>query len=147
VRWLADYLVVGMIAVVIVLTVSALGAMLAASIAGTEGDAVGDAVSSALAQLPAALLYLGLVSLIFVLLPRLTAPLGWALLTAGAFLGLFGKLVGLPEWASDLSPFSHTPVTLGAETDWSGGLTMLGLALAACVAASVLLERRDIASG
>jgi ABC-2 type transport system permease protein len=146
VRWLADYLLVGVVAVIVVLAVSALAAAVAAALVGAGGDAGGDALASALAQLPAALLYLGLVALIFVLLPRFTAPLGWALLVAGAFLGLFGKLVGLPEWAENLSPFSHTPIALGSETDWSGGFVMLALAVATGVAASVLLERRDIAN-
>ena len=146
VRWLADYLLVGAVAVVIVLAVSAVAAIVSSAAVGAEADSGKDAINSALAQLPAALLYLGVVALIFVLLPRLTAPLGWALLTAGAFLGLFGKLVGLPEWAQDLSPFSHTPVVIGSDTDWSGGFAMLGLALITGVVASVLLERRDIAS-
>jgi ABC-2 type transport system permease protein len=146
VRWLVDYLVVGGIAVGVVLAASALTAALSAAAVGADDNAAGDALASALAQLPAALLYLGLVALVFVLLPRLTAPLGWALLTAGAFLGLFGRLVGLPEWAENVSPFSHTPVALGSNPDWTGGFVMLGLALLAGVAASALLERRDIAA-
>lgn len=147
VRWLADYLVVGVIAVTLVLAASALAAALSAAVVGAPSGAGGDSLASAVAQLPAALLYLGIVALIFVLLPRFTAPLGWALFAAGAFLGLFGKLVGLPEWAENLSPFSHTPVALGTEVDWSGGFVMLALAVAAGAAASVLLNRRDIATG
>lgn len=144
VRWLADYLLVGVIAVGIVLTVSVLAAWVSAAAVGAEDRP--DAVAAGIAQLPAALLYLGIVALIFAGAPRLTAPLGWALLAAGAFLGLFGRLVGLPEWAENLSPFSHTPVMMGSETDWTGGFVMLALACMTCVAASVLLERRDIAA-
>ena len=146
VRWLADYLVVGVVAVVLVLAVSALAAIAAAAAVGAEDASSADAIASALAQLPAPLLYLGLVALIFVLLPRFTAPLGWALLAAGAFIGLFGKLIGLPEWVTNLSPFTHAPVAIGSETDWSGGFVMIALALVAGVVASVLLEKRDIAS-
>ncbi|MCP2032898.1 ABC-2 type transport system permease protein [Okibacterium sp. HSC-33S16] len=146
VRWLADYLAVGIAAVLIVLIVAAVAASLSAAAVDAEEGAARDAFASALAQLPAALLYLSLVALVFVLWPRFTAPVGWGVLVAGAFLGLFGKLVGLPEWAENLSPFSHTPVALGTEVDWSGGFVMIALALVAGVGASVLLERRDIAS-
>ena len=146
VRWLGDYLIVGVIAVVTVLGVSALAAIGAAAVVGAEGTSPADAVAAALAQLPAPLLYLGLVALIFAVLPRLTAVLGWALLAVGAFLGLFARLVGLPEWAENLSPFSHAPVALGSETDWTGGFVMLALACVAGAVASVLLERRDIAA-
>lgn len=147
VRWLVDYLVVGVVAVVLVLAAAAIAASVSAAVVGAEGDVGPDSVASALAQLPAALLYLGVVALVFVLLPRFTGPIGWALLAAGAFLGLFGKLVGLPEWAESLSPFSHTPVAIGTEADWSGGFVMLAIAVATGAAASVLLNRRDLATG
>ncbi|GGE97231.1 ABC transporter permease [Mycetocola zhadangensis] len=146
VRWLVDYLVVGVVAVVLVLGVAALAAIGAAAAVGAASASNSDAVASALAQLPAPLLYLGTVALIFVLLPRYTAPLGWALLTAGAFVGLFGKLIGFPDWLNNLSPFTHAPAAIGSETDWSSGFVMLALALGAGVVASVLLEKRDIAS-
>ena len=99
---------------------------------------------AAAAQLPAALVYLGILGLIFVILPTFTLGLGWSLLGLGGFIGIFGGLIGLPEWVRNVSPFTHTPLVVGTETDWTGGLWMLGVAVAACAIAVVGMRRRDI---
>ena len=48
-----------------------------------------------------------------------------------AILGTFGPILQMPEWLVDLSPFAHSPVPSGGETDWSGGIWMLAIGLAA----------------
>jgi ABC-2 type transport system permease protein len=96
--------------------------------------------------LPVALVYLGVLTLLFVLVPAWTIPLAWTLLGFGAFVGIFGGLTGLPQWVRDLSPFTHSPVVVGT-VDWTGGYWMLAIAVAAVVAAAVLIRRRDFAVG
>ena len=148
VRWLGGYLVLGALSIVLVLASGAAAsaaAVLAGVIAGTDDPqhAV-DSVAAAAAQLPAALVYLAVLALLFVLLPAATAALGWALLGAGVFLGVFGGLLGIPQWARDLSPFTHTPVAAGAGTDLGGAVWMVLLAAAAASAALVLMRRREL---
>ena len=146
-RWAGGYVAVGAIAIVLVLTAGAVASVLAALAVGAPEESIEDSVLAALAQLPAALLFLCAVALVWSLVPRLTSGVGWGLLALAVFLGVFGSLVGLPEWTSELSPFSHTPVPSGADTDWTGGIVMLGLALVAGAAALVLFRRRDVAVG
>jgi ABC-2 type transport system permease protein len=144
--WLAGYLVVGTVAIVAVLMVGALASVISALLIGAP-ESVGISVEAATAQLPAAFLFLAGIALVWALLPRFTAAIGWAALTAAVFLGIFGQLIGLPDWTADLSPFTHNPLPAGDDTDWSGGVAMAGLAIVAGVAASILFLRRDVESG
>jgi ABC-2 type transport system permease protein len=128
----------------VVLGLAAVGAVAGAATTDDPGGTAELALRAALAQLPAALVYLGAVLLVFVVAPRLTIPLGWALLAFGAFFGIFGELLGLPDWMHELSPFSHVPIPVGGEVDWTGGFWMLAIA-AALVAASVVgMRRREL---
>ena len=144
-RWLASYLAVGGIAVVTVLAAGAAASVIAALAVGAP-ESVDFTVLAAAAQVPAAALFLAGVALVWALVPRLTAAIGWAALTAAVFLAIFGPLIGLPDWTADLSPFTHSPEPAGADTDWGGGIVMAALALVAAAAASVLFLRRDVES-
>ena len=136
-----------MIAILLVLVAGAVGSVVAVLAVGAPEESVEDSVLAATAQLPAALLLLAVVALVWSLAPRLTSGLGWGLLALAVFLALFGRLIGLPDWTADLSPFSHTPVPSGADTDWTGGIVMAVLALVAGAATFLLFRRRDIAVG
>jgi len=144
VRWLLDYLVLGTIATVLVLLSGALASSVGAAVSGTDLQAVGDSFSAAAAQLPAALIYLAVLALLYVLLPDIAVAAGWSLLGAGVFLGIFGALVGLPQWMRNISPFTHTPVAVAGTTDWSGGVWMLGIAAVALVVAVAGMRRRSL---
>ncbi|MFF1876761.1 ABC transporter permease [Leifsonia sp. NPDC058230] len=146
VRWLFEFLLVGVIAIVLVLVAAAVAAGLSAVSAGEDASIINDSFAAAAAQLPVGLVYLGVLALVFVVLPRLTIPLAWTLLGLGAFAGIFGGLIGLPDWAHDLSPFSHVPVVVGT-VDWTGGYWMFGIAIVATAAAAALIRRRDFAIG
>ena len=71
--------------------------------------------------MPAALLYVGLIALVFAVVPRLTITLGWGLLGIGLVIGQFGGLLKFPDWARDASPFTHTPAVPVVDFDWSAG--------------------------
>ena len=146
VRWLLDFLLVGVVAVVLVLLAAGLASGLSAVSAGEGSSIVGDSFAAAAAQLPVPLVYLGVLALVFVVVPDWTIPVAWTALGLGAFIGIFGGLVGMPQWVRDLSPFSHAPVVVGTP-DWTGGFWMLGIAIVATGAAAVLVKRWDFAVG
>ncbi|MFF1571562.1 ABC transporter permease [Leifsonia sp. NPDC058292] len=146
VRWLLQFLLVGVIAIVLVLAAAGLASGLSAVSAGESASIVNDSFAAAAAQLPVALVYLGVLVFVFVLAPRWTVPLAWTLLGLGAFVGIFGGLVGMPEWMRDLSPFTHVPVVVGTP-DWTGGYWMFGIAVVATAGAALLIRRRDFAIG
>ncbi|HEV7183791.1 MAG TPA: hypothetical protein VGN33_04790 [Leifsonia sp.] len=146
VRWLLQFLLVGVFAVVLVLVAAAVASGLSAISQGQKSSIMNDSFAAAAAQLPAALVYLGVLALVFVVVPRWTIPLAWTLLGLGAFFGIFGGLIGLPDWVHNLSPFAHAPVVVGTP-DWTGGFWMIGIAIAATAVAAVLIRRRDFAVG
>ncbi|MFE6964596.1 ABC transporter permease [Agromyces sp. NPDC057679] len=147
VRWLLEYWFVGVIVIVVVLA----SAWLAGLAGTTASDAPDDLVSlitqAALAQLPVALVFLGVTLLVFAYLPRWTIALAWVLLGVAAILGTFGPLLGAPDWMLDLSPFTHSPVPTGDDTDWTGGLWMIGIGLATAALAVASMRRRELAAG
>ncbi|WP_127792157.1 ABC transporter permease [Agromyces sp. LHK192] len=146
-RWLSGYLVIGVVAVTAILASAALGGVVGAQRADDPAQAAGDALEAAAAQFPAALLFLAFGLLLLVFVPRLTIALAWAVLGVLAFLGVFGDLLGLPDWTHDLSPFAHSPVPVGDDVDWSGAFWMLGLAVVGTVAAVAGMRRRELATG
>jgi ABC-2 type transport system permease protein len=91
--------------------------------------------------------FLVVTALAFVLVPRLTIPLGWTLVLLGMMLGLFGPLFLFPDWLVHLSPIAVTPTMVGDEVDLRG-LWWLLLATGVGAAASLaLMRRRELEAG
>ncbi|MBW8871659.1 MAG: hypothetical protein JF618_05655 [Leifsonia sp.] len=146
VRWLFSFVAVGVVAVVAVLLAAAIASGLSAVAAGEDPSTIGHSFAAAAAQLPVALVYLGVLTLLFVVAPSATIPVGWAALGLGAFVGIFGGLIRLPDGVRHLSPFADAPVVVG-HVDWTGGYWMLGITAVALLGAAVLIRRRDFAIG
>lgn len=146
VRWLADFVVIGFIAIVLTCAAAFAGAWVGAAGLDNGGDLAADALVAAAGQVIAASVFLVLTAVVFTLAPRWTIPLGWTLVTAAIVFGLFGPLLGLPEWVTNLSPFSVAPVPSGSEVDLRG-MWWLVLATGVGAAASLaLMQRRELAS-
>ncbi|MET0735611.1 MAG: polyketide antibiotic transporter [Microbacterium sp.] len=145
VRWLADYLVIAMVGIVLVVAAAVAGAAL--GIAGQGGDwsLMQDVLVTGAGQAVAASVFLAITAVVFVLAPRLTIALGWTLVLVGMMLGLFGPLFGFPEWLTNLSPVAVAPHLDGEDVD-VGGLWWLLLATGIGVAGSLtLMRRRELA--
>lgn len=147
VRWLLEYWLVGVLVIAIVLGAAWLGGLAGSGASGTPSDLVPLVSQAALAQLPVSLVFLGITLLVFAWLPRWTIGLGWTVVGVAAIIGVFGPLLGAPDWMVDLSPFTHSPVPTGDDVDWSGGFWMIAIGLAAAGLAVVSMRRRELASG
>ena len=144
VRWLLDYLLVATCAIAIIVV----AAMLAAY-AGLAGDK--DASSLArvvtvvgLGQGLAACVFTVLTGLAFVLLPRGTIGIAWALVLIATVFGLFGPLFGLPEWTTRISPFAVTPIVSDGGTDLRGTWWLVLVVVAGASASLALMRRREL---
>ena len=147
VRWLADYLVAAVGAVVIVMACAVAGAALGIAGSGGEASLIGDAAVTGAGQAAAAAVFLVLTGLVLAVAARATIALGWVLVLLGAILGLFGPLFGFPDWLVHSSPFSVAPHATTDGVD-AAGLVWLLLAIAVGAAASLLLtRRRELAAG
>ncbi|KJL32056.1 ABC transporter permease [Microbacterium oxydans] len=147
VRWLADFVVVGVVAVLIVVAAAVLAGWIGIWSNGGDQALVRVVAVAGLGQAVAASIFAVLAALVFVLLPRATSAVAWSLVLLAALLGMFGPLFGLPEWSANLSPFAVTPVVDGTGVDLRG-LWWLVLALAAGGAGALtLMRRRELAPG
>lgn len=146
IRWFAGYLALGALTIVAVLFLAAFGAWASLVASRDTSSAVGDVWITALDQVPAALIFLALPALVFVLWPQATIPAAWTIFGVAVLLGVFGGLIGVDRSLQDLSPFAHTPVPGPGGTDWTGGFWMLGISVLAAAAALVLMRRREVGS-
>ncbi|WP_435748647.1 ABC transporter permease [Microbacterium sp. PMB16] len=147
VRWLADHVIVGTAAVLIVVAAAVLAAWIGIWSTDADGALYRIVAVAGLGQVVAASVFTVLTALVFVLVPRATIGLAWTLVLVATMLGMFGPLFGLPEWTANISPFAVTPVVDGDGVDVRG-LWWLVLAVAAGAAASLaLMRRRELAAG
>lgn len=99
-------------------------------------------LTAAMVQLPAIWVLLGVALALFGLAPRL-ARASWGALAACVLIGQLGRLLRLPSWAMDVSPFTHLPQPGGAVR--IAPLVALAVVAAALAAAGLVgLERRDL---
>jgi ABC-2 type transport system permease protein len=92
----------------------------------------------------AACVFTVLTGLVFVLLPRGTIGIAWALVLLATVFGLFGPLFGLPEWTTRFSPFSVTPIVSNGDTDPRGTLWLVLVVVAGAAASLALMRRREL---
>ena len=145
VGWIAGYLAVGFVAIVLVLATTVAGAAL--GLAGRGGDAtlLGDAVVVAAGQVVAASVFLVLTAAVFVLAPRRTIPFGWTLVVLGTVLGLFGPLFGFPDAVVHLSPFASAPTVSGTGVDVRTLWWLVAAVVILGGGALALMRRRELA--
>jgi ABC-2 type transport system permease protein len=144
-RWLSSYLTVATLGTVALLAVTGLSGVVGYGLAsGDWSGGVEGLVGGSLAQAPAALALGGSVVAAFALVPRWTTTVGWSALAVSLLMGQLGALLELPQWALNLSPFTHVPaVGSGFEV-----LPLLALGAVAIVLAGLgvgAFGRRDLA--
>jgi ABC-2 type transport system permease protein len=143
-RWLGANLLVAAASSAAVSGTAGIAAAIGLALSGAASSPPGTLVPAALAHVPAALVFLAAASLVFAVAPRLSIPLGWAMLAAGLFLGEFGELFGLPVWLQDVSPFRHSSAMPVEPFDPAGTVAMAVLAAALAFLAAYCIRRRDL---
>jgi ABC-2 type transport system permease protein len=146
VRWLADFVVVGFAAIVIILAAGVAAASLGILANDGDPDLYRGAITVALGQVVAALVFLVVTALVFVVAPRWTIPAGWTLVLLAAVIGLFGPIFGMPESLTWLSPVAAAPVPVPDGVDVRGLWWLLGAIAVAGAAAFGLMRRRELAA-
>jgi ABC-2 type transport system permease protein len=144
VRWLAGYVAVGFGAIVVVTAAAVAGAAL--GIAGRDGDwsLLRDVLVVGAGQVAGASVFLVITALIFVIAPRLTIPLGWALVFLAMVLGMFGPLFGFPDWLVHVAPIAIAPTVNGDGVDVQGLWWLILAIVVLGGAAAALMRRREL---
>lgn len=147
VRWLADHVIVGVGAVLIVVAAAVLGGWLGVWSRDGDSELYRIVAVAGAGQAVAAVVFVALTALVFVVLPRATIPVAWILVLLAALLGMFGPLFGLPDWTANLSPFAVTPVVDGDGVDVRGLWWLVLVVAGATAGALALMRRRELATG
>ncbi|MFC9975803.1 ABC transporter permease [Spirillospora sp. NPDC127200] len=147
VRWAVGHLLFAVLGPAALLAV---GGFAAGFVHGLDTGRVGAetlrVLGAAMAQLPAVWLIGALAVTLFGLVPRLAATV-WAAVAAAVGITMFGAVVGLDQWALNLSPFTHVP-KLGGAAFTATPLVVLAAAAAVLLAVGVAgFRRRDLAFG
>lgn len=134
--------------VVVLTLVGGVGVGLGVWAATGEGRWIAEMTGAAAAYLPALVVVAALAMALFGLVPRLTV-LAWMTVVWVALALFLGGLLQLPDWALDLSPFTHVPALPAQDLGTDEGVSLLvmtGIALLLGGAGVLGYRRRDIAS-
>ena len=141
--WFGSYVVVLSLGLVGLLLVAgfATGAGAAASVG--DGSYVWKMTLAQLAHAPGVLVLLGIAALLFGMLPR-AIGVTWAVLGSSLYIGLFGSIMDLPQWARNLSPMDHTGQPPLDDISWSAAMILLVIAAGLAAAGLAGFRRRDL---
>ena len=129
-----------------VLMLAAAGAVSGATYGAMVGNIAGETpkvVGAALVQMPAVWVVAAVALALFGVLPRLTS-LSWGVLVACLLLGQLGQILQFPQWALNLSPFSHIPRLPAADLVIAPLVVLTVIASLLAVVGLAGFRRRDI---
>lgn len=144
-RWAASYLGVAIVGSTVIVLAGGLGTGAAYALVASDAAEVPRMAGASLVTVPGVLVFVGIAMALFGLAPR-AALAAWAALAVVFVISFFGELLRLPQWARDLSPFTHLPALPAEPLQWGPVLAVLGLAAALMAAGIWGLNRRDIAA-
>lgn len=142
-RWAAGHLAVAVVGSAVLMLVT--GALTGLGLAAASGGwaEFWPIMGASAAMVPAMLVLAGVTLLLFGLSAR-WALAAWGLFAYALVAGLLGTALDLPQWALDLSPFTHVPALPAAEFTWAPVAVLLAVAAATAIGGMVALRRRDI---
>jgi ABC-2 type transport system permease protein len=145
VRWGLSHLLAAVAGTAVLLVLAGLAAGLGYGLSvGGAGGETARMLGAAIAQLPAALVIVGVAVLALGAVPDACVAVGWTAVGLAVLLNIFGQALQLSHWVLDVSPFTHAPRlpggAVGAESlAW---LCVIGIAL--CALGLAALRRRDV---
>jgi ABC-2 type transport system permease protein len=142
-RFAASHITVALVGTTLLMLTVGVFAGIAHGAAAGDMSEFGRVLLAALVHLPSVWVLTGITVLVFGLAPGLIMA-GWGALVVFLLLGQLGPIFELPQWAMDISPFTHTPKLPGGELT-ATPLVSLTLVAAALIAVGLTgFRRRDI---
>jgi ABC-2 type transport system permease protein len=142
-RFLGAGLAVTAAAVVLLLVAAGLGDGVAAAVVTGDAGAVGTGLAASLVQLPAVFVIGAAAAALVAAAPRWSSS-AWVLVVEAVLVGLFGPLLGLPDWAARLTPFGWVPAVPAGDLALGPLAGLLVVALALAGVAGLAFRRRDV---
>ena len=144
-RWLSERLLVAAAGAVAIAAAAAVGSWAGARISGVDVP-LGGMVEAGANTLPAGLLFLGLATVLFGLVPRASTGLGYGLVALAFVWDLVAAVVNAPGWMRTLSPFHHLGLVPIRAYPARDATIMALIGLAALAVGLAAFRRRDVMS-
>jgi ABC-2 type transport system permease protein len=147
-RWMIAHVLNAMLGALALLLVFAVSmALTAGAVLGDAPAQLGDVLLAGLVQLPRIMVIAGVVVAATALIPRWAATVSWTVVIVSLMLGpLFGgATMQLPEWAQNLSPFTHVPKAPAAEVTALPVVALIAISCALAAAGLAWFRRRNLA--
>jgi ABC-2 type transport system permease protein len=144
IRWANSHFFFAVLGPVLILAVAGLvaGAVYGVIINDVGGQ-VPRVLEAAMIQIPAVWVVVGISVALFGLAPRFNDAI-WGVLVAFFLLGQLGRILQFPQWALDLSPFSHVPALPAEDLTIMPLVVLSAIALALFVIGLAGFQRRDV---
>jgi ABC-2 type transport system permease protein len=111
---------------------------------GGAGGETARMLGAAIAQLPAALVLVGVAALAVGAVPGACVAVGWTGVGLAVLLNLFGQALQLSHWLLDVSPFTHAPRLPGGGVGGESLAWLCVIGIALCGLGLAALRRRDV---
>lgn len=141
--WFGSYLAVISLGLVGLLLVAGFATGTGAAVSVGDGSYIWDMTVAHLAHAPGVLVLLGIAALLFGVLPR-TIGVTWVVLGYSLFVGTFGTVTDLPQWARNLLPIGHTGQPPLDDISWSAAMILILVAAGLMAAGLAGFRRRDL---
>ncbi|MEE3849272.1 ABC transporter permease [Gordonia sp. LSe1-13] len=143
-RYYVTYVGIAAVGAITMMAVAAVGMVIGSGLAGGGwATPAANAAQTAAAQIPAVLVVVTLAIALYAIRPAL-AHLGWMVVIGSLLLGPLSGMFDLPQWVSDLSPFTHTPLVPVDPIQWTPIVVMLCVAAAFVTIGWARFRRRQI---
>lgn len=142
--WFSKYLAFSLLASALILLLAGISAAVTYAVVADKSDSILRLSTAILVQLPAIAVVIGLGAVIFGLIKRFSNALTWALLAACLLIFQLGALLDLPQWAINLSPFTHTPPAPAATIAYKPLVILSLIAITFLLIGIAGFRRRDL---
>lgn len=143
-RYFLTYTVIGAVGGVTLVIVAAAGMVLGSGIAGGGWSrAATNAAQTGAVQVPAMLVVVAIALALYAIRPSL-AHVGWVVVVGALLLGPLSGMFDLPQWAADLSPFTHTPLVPVDPMRATPIVVLIGVAAMFVTTGWAIFRRRQI---
>ena len=143
-HWMAAHVACAMLGTAAVLAVNGLANGLAYAAAAGSAEKVPGLLGATMVQLPATLALAGFVVAAIGLLPKWSVAVSWTALAVCLLISQVGPVLELPQWAANLSPFTHTPALPSSEPTLLPLVVLAAGAAALTAAGLASFRRRDL---
>lgn len=143
VRWLIGRLVLAVAGALLLAVCVGLFGWLGTTSQGVELS-LGQMLLSGINALPTALLFLGIGTLAYGVVPRASSGIAYGLVIVAFLWNLFGALLGAPDWLIKLTPFEHVGLVPATPFRAVSALVMVLVGALAAAGGVAAFRRRDL---